>query len=357
MTIDDIAAKCGLSRATVSRVLRNSSNVSEKSRTKVQKVIEESGYRPNQVAQSLAQGYSNTVALIIGNISSIAQIEIVKEIQKDFYDRHFMTWLCNSDYDPDLCAAYLDTALASKLAGVVAITANPTSQKLRQISASGIPIVLVNQQESTANCDSILSNDQRAAYEAVNYLVNKGHRNIVLLSSYRARVTSYNAYLGYCAALEENGIQFSSNKVYNIEIDEYSNALKMRRTFEASALFSENSDVSAVVCTSNEVLTEFYRQCCQMGISIPESLSLVSLDPVQEQIFPGITFCSFGASQQMLGKAAAEQLLARIDARAGNKEGLLQFSNTNIVLDISFTEGNSVSDRSAPARSASTKKR
>ena len=56
ITIDDIAAKCGLSRSTVSRVLRSSPNVSEKSRQLVQKVIEESGYRPNQVAQSLRRG-------------------------------------------------------------------------------------------------------------------------------------------------------------------------------------------------------------------------------------------------------------------------------------------------------------
>ena len=352
ITIDDIAAKCGLSRSTVSRVLRSSPNVSEKSRQLVQKVIEESGYRPNQVAQSLAQGYSNTVALIIGNISSIAQIEIVKEIQRELYERHFMTWLCNSDYDPDLCAAYLDTALSSKLAGVVLITANPASQKLRQISSAGMPIVLINQQESTANCDSVLSNDQRAAYDAVNYLVRKGHRNIVLLSSYRARITSYNAYLGYCAALEENGIQFSDNKVYNTEIDEYSNALKMRRTFEANALFSKNSDVSAVVCTSNDVLTEFYWQCRKMGLSIPDSLSLVSLDPVQEATSPEIDFCSFGAPQHLLGKAATEQLFTRIQARNSSKSGLLQISNTNIVLDPVFTAGSSVRDLTSAHSSA-----
>ena len=76
ITIDDIAQKCGLSRATVSRVVRNSPNVSEKSRRLVEKVIRDTGYQPNQIAQSLAQGYSNIVALIVGNISSIAQIEI-----------------------------------------------------------------------------------------------------------------------------------------------------------------------------------------------------------------------------------------------------------------------------------------
>ena len=215
-----------------------------------------------------------------------------------------------------------------------------------------MPIVLINQQESTANCDSVLSNDQRAAYDAVNYLVRKGHRNIVLLSSYRARITSYNAYLGYCAALEENGIQFSDNKVYNIEIDEYSNALKMRRTFEANALFSKNSDVSAVVCTSNEVLTEFYWQCRKMGLSIPDSLSLVSLDPVQEATSPEIDFCSFGAPQHLLGKAATEQLFTRIQARNSSKSGLLQISNTNIVLDPVFTAGSSVRDLTSAHSSA-----
>ena len=71
---------------------------------------------------------------------------------------------------------------------------------------------------------------------------------------------------------------------------------------------------------------------------------MISLDPVQEPPTSEIDFCSFGAPQNLLGKTAIEQLFTRIQARSSGKRGLLQVSNTNIVLDPIFTAGNSVRD-------------
>ena len=229
ITIDDIAQKCGLSRATVSRVVRNSPNVSEKSRRLVEKVIRDTGYQPNQIAQSLAQGYSNIVALIVGNISSIAQIEISKVIQKGLYDHGLMAWLCNSDYDPNVCDAYLDTAVASKLAGAFLITTDPTKKKLEQIVKGGLPIVMVNRQDTSVTCDSILGNDRISAQQAVSFLVSQGHRNIVLLGVSQELIAGRQAYLGFKDGCEKNNLPFSDRSVYEIDINSYSDTLKVCR--------------------------------------------------------------------------------------------------------------------------------
>lgn len=338
ITIDDIAKQCGLSRATVSRVLRNSPNVSKKSRRLVEKVIRDTGYQPNQMAQSLAQGYSNTVALIVGNISSIAQIEITKVIQKGLFEQSLMAWLCNSDYDSALCDEYLDMAVASKLAGAFLITTSPTTKKLKQVVDNGLPVVMVNRRADAVLCDSIIVNDQKSAYQAVNFLMDRGHKNIVLLSVSQDLIAGHNAYLGFKDAIEERGLGFSDRLVYEIDIYAYSDTLKPRHPFDAAQLFQEHPDTTAVISLSYEVLIDFYYQCQSLGKHIPQDLSLVCLDPIQTERIPGLTLTTFGADQRTLGEVAVKQMLSRIQAR---KDAAQSYSS-NIVLEPLQTEGTSV---------------
>lgn len=341
-TIDDIAKACGLSRATVSRVLQNSPNVSARSRRLVEHVIQETGYQPNKMAQSLAQGFSNTVALIVGNISSIAQIEIAKVIQKGLYDHNYMVWLCNSDYSTELCDSYLDVALANKLAGTFLVTASATPKKLLQATNSDMPIVMIHRQDLASSCDSILGDDQKAAYQSVLYLLSMGHRHIVLLGVPQTMIAGRNAYWGYRCALMDNGLPFSESSVYEIDITSYSDALKSRNPFDVSRVFREHPDTTAVISLSHEVAIDFYLQCRKLGKRIPEDLSLISLDPVQASMIPEISFSTFGANQRALGQAAVKQMLERIQARKSSKQDAQPYISSNIIIEPTFFEGNSV---------------
>lgn len=342
-TIDDIAKACGLSRTTVSRVLQNSPNVGAKTRQKVEKAIKEFGYRPNQTAQSLARGYSNTVALIVGNISSSAQIEIAKVIQKGLYPQNLMVWLCNSDYDTTLCNSYLDTALASKLAGTFLITCDASADHLIKATESGMPIVFINRQNLAVSCDSIYGDDQKAAFQATEHLIALGHRNIILLSVSQSLISGRNAYWGFRTAMEMNGLPFSDEHVYEIDISSYSDALKTRRPFNAEDLFQNHPETTAIVCLSNEVAVEFYSQCKALGKEIPKDLSMISLDPVQANTIPGVVFTSFGADQNGLGLAAVTQMLERIQGRKGTLQNNQSLPGKNIVLNPVYNEGNTVS--------------
>lgn len=341
-TIDDIARACNLSRSTVSRVLQNSPNVSEKSRQIVEKTIKELSYQPNQMAQSLAQGYSNTVALIVGNISSHAQIEIAKVIQKGLYDQKFMVWLCNSDYDRALCDSYLDIAIASKVAGAFIITSDVSSGKLAEADRSGMPVVLINRQNLSASCDCIFGNDEKGAYQAVSYLASCGHKNIILLSVPQSLITGRNAYWGYRAAICDCGLHFSDENVYEIDIATYSDAFKERHPFDASRIFREHPEATAIVCLSNEVAVDFFLQCKSLKKSIPDDISLLSLDPVQTSKIPGITFTTSGTDQQLFGETAVKQMLERIRMRKENLQAEKKYSSTNIVLEPVFKPGNTV---------------
>lgn len=342
-TIDDVAEECGLSRATVSRVLRNSPNVSKKSRLLVEKAIAKIGYQPNQMARSLAQGYSNMVALIMGNISSYAQIEIAKTIQKILYEHGFMVLLCNSDYKTTLCDEYLDTANANKVAGAFLVTISATPQKIAQVAQSNLPIVMVNRHDTAVNCDSVISDDEKAAYQAVKQLVALGHREIVLLSVPQSYIAGRNAYWGYRTALEDSGIKFDESSVYNIDINAYSDVLNARQTFDASYVFKEHPSVTAAVCLVNEIAVDFYSQCKTLGKSIPHDLNMVVLDPVQPTDFQDFVFTTCGVSQQSLGEAAANQMLHRIESRRAVKDGA-SAPAAYIVLEPQYVEGSSTSE-------------
>lgn len=342
-TIDDVAKECGLSRATVSRVLQNSPNVSKQARITVEKAIAKIGYQPNQMAQSLAQGYSNMVALIMGNISSYAQIEIAKTIQKTLYEHGFMVLLCNSDYNSQLCDEYLDTAIASKLAGAFLVTISATPEKMAQVIKNDLPIVMVNRHDAATYCDSVIADDEKAAYLAVKQLVSLGHTHIVLLSVSQTFIAGRNAYWGYRTALTESRIEFDESNVYTVDINAYSDVLNTRHTFNAAQVFRDHPSATAAVCLVNEIAVDFYSQCKGMGKSIPKDLNMVVLDPVQHADFQDFSFSTCGVSQQALGEAAASQMLHRIENRKSKKAEVETNPAVHIVLKPSYVDGSSTS--------------
>lgn len=342
-TIDDIARECGLSRATVSRVLRNNPNVSKQTRSLVEKAIAKTGYHPNPIAQSLAQGYSNIVALIMGNISSYAQIEIAKTIQKELYQRGFMVLLCNSDYNPHLCDEYLDTAIAGKLAGAFLVTISATPEKMSQVIEHHLPIVMVNRHDAATACDSIIADDEKASYMAVKHLIALGHTNIILLNVQQTFIAARNAYWGYRAAMEDSGLGFDESHIYTIDIDSYSDVLNTRHTFDASKVFEEHPDVTAVVCLVNEIAVDFYCKCKNLGKLIPRDLNLIVLDPVKPADFQDFILSACGVSQQALGEAAANQMIYRIENRRNRKDGSQPPPSAHIVLEPQYIEGSSTS--------------
>lgn len=341
ITINDIAKLCGCSRATVSRVLRSCKEVKPETRQKVLEIIEKHNYQPNQMARNLARGFSNIIALIMGDIASVSQIEIAKNIQRTLDEAGYMTMLFDTESNNSLCDKALDAVVSNKFAGAFTVSTSGTPEKMRSFLKTKIPLVMVNRYEVSMDLDSVMMDDCDAAFRAANQLLELGHRRIALINGNKDVASAINANMGYHMALKEIGVK--EDDIYNVNVVRemaFQTGLKIQ---------TEKPDVTAVICLTQEQAIGFLDSCLANKKQIPRDYSVFSLEATTRMFMGGFMFDTIGVSQELLGNTAVKKMLARLNEARSNKapdSAQEQYSRT--VLMPIYYPGNSIGARKSP---------
>lgn len=210
MTIYDISEKAGVSIATVSRVLNGSSNVSEKTRQKVLKVMEENDYTPNAFARGLGLNTMKTIGILCADSSDLYLAKAIYYIERSLRANGYDSLLCCTGYDLDNKMKGMDLLLSKKVDSVILVGSNFIGEKnednkyIRE-AAKDIPVMLLNAALDSPNVYSIVSDDTHSMYEAACALISCGISDIL----YFYNSNSYSGkhkLAGYQAAMEEAGL-------------------------------------------------------------------------------------------------------------------------------------------------------
>jgi len=208
VTIYDIAAKAGVSAMTVSRVINNTGKISDKTRLKVQRVMEELHYVPNQMARSLVLQQSNLLFLLITDITNPFYTTLARGAEDAAKLQGYRLLFGNSDGSVEKEKDYLDTILTTRADGVlVAPAGDPSLPHLETLRKHRIPFVLLDREVPGIDSDVVLGDSKEGARKLVNHLVAMGHRRIAFINgSYE--VSSARVRLeGYREALKLNDIE------------------------------------------------------------------------------------------------------------------------------------------------------
>src|SRR6185312_13099353 len=203
VSIKDVAEAAGVSTATVSRVLSNGLHVRPEVRERVMAVVERLGYRPNLVARSLRSQQSNSIGLIVSDISNPFFTAISRAVEDAAYEQGFSVLLCNTDENPDKEAIYLDLMRDTSVAGAIM---SPTRQTIASLADASLPfpIVIVDRSISNADVDAVLLDNVDAAYRLTMHLLEQGFGRIAALCSEMS--TGLERQLGYEKALRAHGL-------------------------------------------------------------------------------------------------------------------------------------------------------
>src|SRR5690554_5620221 len=181
-TIKDVAKLSGVSISTVSRVMNTPDIVSEEKRKRVEQAILELGYSPNALARGLIYKQTHTVGVLIPDISNNYASELVKGLEDAGHRAGISLIICNTDRDPKRMVHYLEVLKQKQVDGIV-FTSEFFSEEYAQIAKQiKIPLVLAATQASTFDLPTVKINDEQAGFDAVQYLVQKGHKDIVMIS-------------------------------------------------------------------------------------------------------------------------------------------------------------------------------
>jgi LacI family transcriptional regulator len=309
LTIQDIARLAGVSKATVSRVLNHHPSVSPAIYERVRRVIDEHGFVPNATATGLAGGKTHLIGVLTPPLTWPAIPEMLRGIAEYIEDTPYEMVLYSIRFERNH-SEVLDRILSMRMAcGLVAILPGELFPRLIKRFHEGLPLVLIDDQKKPAAIPRVSIDNRAGAYQATRYLLELGHRRIALIQGPQEYYCVMQRTQGYMQALQEAGVAIDR-------------ALFLQGRFDvpsgrecAKALFSsERSSWPDAIFASNDQMAYGVLDVAeQMGIRIPEDISLVGFDDniLSARVHPPLTTIRQPFFE--MGCKAVELLLAQVD--------------------------------------------
>ncbi|HEV2779374.1 MAG TPA: LacI family DNA-binding transcriptional regulator [Actinophytocola sp.] len=303
-TINDVAARAGVSTATVSRALNGKSTVDPALVARVLDAARELGYQPNGPARNLRRQETAVLALIISDVENPFFTAIARGVEDIAQGVGYSVVLCNSDENADKERRYLDVAIQERVAGV--IVSPTTAINIDRLLARGTPVVAVDRPLPDRTSDMVLVDTRLAAREATEHLIDQGYRNIGCITGPAGVRTADDRLAGYRDALRAARRRGSPRLVRRTEF-KAAGAHKAARDLLAhpdppDALLVANSAMAIGVLAA---LREYGRR---PGADV----GVIAFDdvPWAELVDPPLSVVAQPAYE--IGTVAAQLLLARI---------------------------------------------
>lgn len=273
ITIYDVAREAGVSMATVSRVVNGNPNVKPTTRKKVSEAIERLGYRPNAVARGLASKKTTTVGVIIPDISSVFFAELARGIEDIATMYNYNIILSNSDQNKEKELHLLNTMLGKQVDGIVFMGGSITEEHVEEFKKSPVPIVLAATIEKDHEIPSVNIDYEEAAYEAVHFLIENGHKEIGFVSGPIEEPSNNDLKLaGYKKALAEANLNFNEDNIY---YGDYTHEAGL----EAVQEFKEKGlKLTAIFAATDEMALGVIHGAQDNGLNVPDDLEVVGFD-------------------------------------------------------------------------------
>lgn len=317
-TIKNIADMAGVSPATVSRVLSGSPGVNQKKRMEIKEIIEKTGYYPSSVARSLVKGSTNVVGLIVRDLENQYYASMAVAFQRELAKIGYIPLVMSVEAGETEGIGKNYLLEISKLFDFAGLFISvPTKEELLEdsIKECRCPVVLLNR-TFDISCDQVVQNDYQAGVMAAEYLSGLGHKRMMILRGMVRESTSCRFRMeGFQQTLSIYGIELEAENIIESHLD-------MNAAYEASVERLKNRDMrlpSAVFVSGNNMALGFLKACGEVGVRIPEDISVVTVDNPPIMSLPGINLTTISISMDTMVMEAVKVLKERIEDREKKK--------------------------------------
>ena len=303
--IQAVADAAGVSKTTVSHVLSGKRPVSAGTRRKVQKVMDQLGYQPNFFAQALNRNSSNTIALIVQDITNPYYPSLARGLQMAVSGHEQVVMLFDAGTGESLTHAFIMNAIARRVDGVV-VAVSDVEDDLELLTNAGIPVVAVGSSRSALQIDWVTADDEKIAMDAVMCLHLAGHRKIATIAGPLHKAPGSLRNLGYLRAMADLGLEVRSD--YVVPSD-----WTREGGFDAmSTLLTSIDRPTAVFCANDLMAIGAIDAARHAGVQIPGDIAIIGVDDIEAAglVRPALTTVRIPAEE--IGRTAGELLLRRI---------------------------------------------
>jgi len=303
VSIKDIARAAGVSHSTVSRALAESPLVKEETRERIKQLAKEMGYSPHALARSLVTRRTQTVGVVVTTIADPFVSEIVRGLEETGQNHGYTIILCNSNAEPRRELAAVKALREKRVDGIIVTASRVGDLYLPLLEDFGVPIVLINNQQTGKYVYSIGTDDLRGGQIATEHLLSLGHTRIAYIASPNNVNSSQARMNGYRMALESHGIALDPALLAD---GDGRPAAAMEAT---TRLLSQDAHPTAIFCYNDMTAIGTIRALKRMGIRVPDDISVVGYDdiPIVEYLDPPLT--TIRQRKYDMGCMAMEMLL------------------------------------------------
>ena len=317
VTLKEIAEKCSVSITTVSNILNGKSNVSEKTKERVLSVIKATGYRPNYMARGLRASKTNSVGIIIDDLTQFSSAGIIDGIMSYFDEHHYKAilenlrfyskwgtkWYHNKGYEDSVQQA-IDEFEAIKVDGIIYVAGHA-----RCISCIpenlNVPLVIAYAFTEQPGISSVEFDDMKAACDMTTNLIKQGHKRIAVIAGSKTNIHTERRLEGFKKAMNENGLTVNESDIKYGDWDSPSG-------YENAKALLSNADYTAVFCFNDLMAAGVYDYLYERGLEPGKDISVAGYDnrTISKYLKPALTTVDIPLYD--IGRKSAEIILNQI---------------------------------------------
>lgn len=309
-TINEIAQQAGVSKSTVSHVINNTRFVEESTRQKVLKVIRMTGYQPSLIARSLTTKRTETIGVILSDITSQFFIDVLRGVEDVIRPARYSLTVCDTDENLEDEDKYLNLLLRQRVDGIIAAAAHQKWEVFKLAEEMQIPIVVVDRKFEGMEYPFVGADNVKGAEDAARLIMERNHHNIGVISGPTSLSTMADRLKGFQDYLFLNGINLPEQNIVKTATrvdDGKLGVLKLLNLADRPTAFFSNNyfhTLGALLAIR------------EMGLKCPEEIALVGFDdhPWAEVSDPPLTVIR--QPGKMMGQQAASILLEMINGKS-----------------------------------------
>lgn len=346
ITLKDIAKKCSVSIATVSNILNDKSNVSEETKERVLKIIKETGYKPNYMARGLRATKTNTIGLLIDDLTQFSSPTLIDGIMSYLEEknykailenlRYFSKWGKDSSKEDDYKQAIsfaIQEFDAVKTDGIIYVASHCREIDILPNNI-GIPTTICYAFSNNSDFPSVMLDDKKAASTLTEYLIKKGHKKIAIILGNKNNIHTIKRLEGISETLSENNIPLNSELLY------YGDWTFDSGYSSCKNLLESKQDFTAIFCFNDLMAAGVYKYLREQKLKPGEDISVIGFDNRFEEgiLEPHLTTMELPLYE--IGRKSGEVIINQIENTTENQE----LQNNKIYIDCTFIKGQSVKD-------------
>ena len=319
VTIYDVAKEAGVSIATVSKVINKTGRISQSTRDKVQEAMKRLNYQPSVVASALTGKRTNTIGLLLPDISNPFFSEIARNIEDRAQERNMSVIMCSTDYNADKEEKYIELLQRKQVDGFIVASGFKNKNLLETLLKQNIPLVMLAQDEPSLNITMVSVDDYQGGYEATSHLLSLGHTDIAVIAE---KVRSSDLRInGYRDALLNYGVSFIEDNIFKT-VASISNGRKY-----ALDLLDRRKKPSAIFACNDLIAVGVIQGARERGMNIPDDLSIIGFDNtiLATITVPGLT--TVAQPIEKMGRKIVDLIVEEINEENTVRERVLFMPN------------------------------